>query len=271
MTEWTFRFEREGFYHEIVNSPSMQRNVLLTIALVAMLALAGCTGGTGPAGDQTTTTTQTATYAPGVNASGVTDAPTLSTAYANALANASDTVSQNYTATFENGSTYVQSTLDGDVESTTHYNLTAAQSGSATTYYTPANDSTVYTRTVADGNASVGVDSETAAKRFAKLGVVNDDFVYLTFASAAETNATLQNGTTHLTASGFTVTTSHGLSNVSDTQATALVEVDGTITNLRVSYTATVDGDPVHVVRTWTYDVETASVSTPSWVNQAGE
>ncbi|GGL61083.1 hypothetical protein [Halocalculus aciditolerans] len=252
----------------------MRRKVLLTVALVAVLALAGCTGGTGPAANNTTTSdAASATYAPGVNETGVTSAPALSTAYADALSNTSYAVSQNTTVAFENGTTDVQTTLDGNVASKTHYNLTDAQTGasvsdSATTYFTPANDSAVYTRTVADGNASVGVDSEPAASRFGKLGVVDDDFVYLTFASADETNATIEDDATHLTASGFTVTTHHGLANVTDTQATAVVQADGTLTSLSVTYTATADGEPVHVTQTWSYDTD-ASVAAPSWTDQA--
>lgn len=253
----------------------------LSVTLVVLVVCtAGCGGVVSDAGSPTP---ERLDAPPGVEASGVTDPATLTSAHGSVLSNRSYTTTQTTTVTFDNGTVYAEWVRNATVASRDHYLFDSERRGPGTpvgygsrvAFY--ADDETTQQLVVSwDGTRDVrrepvgfiGQDDPfDGLPRQRDLG--RENIVYQLLASAETQTVESQpnNGCYRITVDGATPTTLPFVADAGPANATVHVTPDGVVTDLVVSYTATVDGEPVRVRRVVRYDeIGTATVDRPEWV-----
>jgi len=189
-----------------------------------------------------------------------------------------ESYSTNHTTrvTFTNGTVYAEITRSGTVVDGDHYLIAVEDRGSRAptgkgprvAYY--AADETVQKLTVGwNGNRSVSPVRGDLPSPIQRFGFSDDDRIYQLLVSANETRVT-PNGAgveTEIGLSGAEPLNFPLVSNRSSANVILRVSSEGVVTELVVSYTATVDGEPVRVRTIVRYDeVGTASVERPDWV-----
>jgi hypothetical protein len=253
----------------------------LSVTLVVLVVCtAGCGGVVSDAG---TSTPEPPDAPPGVEASGVTDPTALTSAHGSVLSNRSYATTQTTTVTFDNGTVYAERVRNATVASGDHYLLASQERGSRTpvgygarvAFY--ADDETTQ-QLVVSWNGTRDVRREPVGfvgqdnpfdglPRQRDLG--RENIVYQLLASAETQTVELQpaDGRYRIAVDGATPTALPFVADAGPANATLHVTPDGVVTDLVVSYLATVGGEPVRVRTVVRYDkVGTATVERPDWV-----
>lgn len=246
----------------------MQRTALQLLAVACLVALAGCTGALSGGGDGPTL--DDVSYPPGVSENG-TNVSALADAHSTALENRSFTLSANSTV---NSSVTNQSVrLDARVgQNRDDVLVNASMMGQQmTTYLTAAKR---YARVVVDGEVSYQATERTPDA----VRLVSSSFTgerYLTqfggVGNFTPTDARDVNGTTLvvLRADGSNVTASEQ-ANVTDYDATLLVDEEGVVRSLTVEATSTRDGLQYRTEFSMEIsNVGETAVAEPAWLDEA--
>jgi hypothetical protein len=251
----------------------MQRNALQLLAIAALVALAGCTGGLSGAGDPAdgTPTLEEVSYPAGVSANG-TNVSALAEAHAAALENRSFTLSAD---TAVNTSMMNQSArfdaAVGQHHDTVRVNGTVM--GQRVSVYLTAEKR--YARYGTDGEVSYRATERTAdvprlvpSSSFTGAGYL-DRFGGV--ANATPTGVRERNGTTLivLRADGSNATAT-AEANVTDYNATLLVDQRGVVHSLTVETTSVRDGQRFRTAFSMELsNVGATTVPEPAWLDEA--
>lgn len=255
------------------------------VAVACLVVLAGCgglsaTGTPAPATETGTavvdshTPTPEAVFPPGVTRSGVDDPEALATAHGSTLSTAAYTTNHTTTVTFENGTVYAATTRTATVADDRRYLATVTQRGARTpvgfaqrvSYY--ADGESLRRQVVGwNGTATVQPREESPRDALARLGVADDDRVYQLLSSATTTAVSAADGDGALVIelTGASPAAPSFVTDASLATATLTVTGEGVVTDLTVTYDATVDGEPVTVETSVRYTVDGASVDPPEW------
>ncbi|GAA0643850.1 hypothetical protein GCM10009019_02100 [Salarchaeum japonicum] len=236
-----------------------------------MLALAGCggTGGSTTAPTTNTTTTQASVdYPPGVTAAGVESGFDLTDAHAEALRTSDYEVTE-ITSVRVNGSgyeAYMQTTkASGDTLSASRgYSATPPGNDySSVAFWSNATTGTVqYTHD--DGNtttATVGGPGDTDLVRTPDQW---SEYLYTLLAAGQLEVSETDDGNVELRATdAVNVSTEYGEAATETLSAT--VTPNGFVTDISVSYTTTIDGEPATVSKQFTFERGDVTVTKPAW------
>ena len=245
-----------------------------TILIVVLVFLSGCGG-------------QIVANSPGATPDSVTPSPSgvsetnvepleLANTHGSTLSEESYRTNHTTRVTFTNGTVYTEITRSGTVVDGDHYLIEVEDRGSRAptgkgprvAYY--AADETVQKLTVGwNGNRSVSPVRGELPSPIQRFGFGNEDRIYQLLVSANETRVTTD-GTgeeTEIALSGAESLDFPLVSNSSSANVTLRVSSGGVVTDLVVSYTATVGDEPVRVRTVVRYDeIGTATVERPEWV-----
>lgn len=244
-------------------------------ALALLVLLAGC-GGAVSSGDATTATDTTTTpLPPGVNETGVVPQD-LANAHGSSLSGTAYEVNYTTRVTYANGTVYAAISRSGSVAASDHYTATVEQRGAWTpvgvgprvAYYADG-DTTRRLIVGWDGSESVSPPREASAVVVERLGLVDDDRLYQLLVSAESVEvspAPANDGPTVIRLAGAQPIAPSYVSDPGSANATLRVNADGVVTELTVTYGATVDGERVRVQTTVRYDaLGEATVERPEW------
>lgn len=247
----------------------MRRKALLLIAVGCLVALAGCSGAlSSSSGDDATL--EDVSYPDGVSENG-TNVSALAAGHSAALENSSFTLSIESTQNTSAGNRSVRMdaamTADRD---RLRANLTAAQR-SISLY---ATEDEQFRRTVADGEPSYRVSNRTPrGMQFIPPSYSGARYVeqFGSLANFTPSDVREVDGTTLivLTANESAVDAPEGV-NVTDYDATILVDEQGTIHRISVEAETTQNDQKAHIAFSMNVsDVNETSVDEPNWLDEA--
>lgn len=220
---------------------------------------------------------------PGMEASSVTDPTALTSAHGSVLSNRSYTTTQTTTVTFDNGTVYVERVQNATVAGPDNYHLSATQGGTRTpvgygsrvAFYVDG-DTERQLVVEWDGNRTVRQEpvgfvgrDDSFGRLLQRRDIGNEGTVYQLLASAETRTVESQpaDGRYRIAVDGATPTALPFVADAGPANVTLHVTPDGVVTDLVVSYPATVGGEPVRVRRVVRYgEVGTATVERPDWV-----
>jgi hypothetical protein len=277
------------------------RKTILVVLCAAAVVLAGCNG-LALGGDETSTRTVTPAavptdeptptpvprLAPGLTGEGVTDAFALGEAHVATLDDTSYTMQENFSVTYRNGTDHRRYGIVARLAANdSKYFMTRSVSGSqiydeGTVVYSVWSNGTRPIRAqTANGNTTYnvprGADREPLPPNRVGFTPTNREQMYGLFGSV-ETSVTgreRRNGTTlyHVEATNVTNPTAfEGAKRRNPTNLTLVAHIDsaGLVRELRLNYTATLNGSPVHVHRHVRYTkLGNTTVERPPWYDEA--
>ncbi len=248
--------------------------------VVLVVCTAGCGGVVSDAGSPTP---ERLDAPPGVETNGVTDPTALTSAHGSVLSSRSYTTTQTTTVTFDNGTVYVERVQNATVAGPDNYHLSATQGGTRTpvgygsrvAFYVDG-DTERQLVVEWDGNRTVRQEpvgfvgrDDSFGRLLQRRNIGNEGTVYQLLASAETRTVESQpaDDRYRIAVDGATPTALPFVADAGPANATLHVTPDGVVTDLVVSYTATVGGEPVRVQTVMRYEeIGTATVERPDWV-----
>lgn len=248
------------------------------VAVTLLVLLAGCGGvvsSSTPTTDATAATDGTTTpLPPGVNETGVVPQE-LANAHGSSLSGAAYEANHTTQVTFTNGTVYATVSRSGSVAAGDHYTAAVEQRGARTpvgvgprVVYHADGDTAQRLAVGWDGSESVSPAREEPESVLERLGLADDDRLYQLLVSAESVDVSRADGdgsTVIRLADARPIAPSY-VSDAGPANATLHVADDGIVTELIVTYDATVDGERVRVRTTVRYDsLGEATVERPEW------
>lgn len=256
---------------------------LSVVVVVAVVLTAGC-GGVAVDTDGSAAADSLDTP-PGMEADRVTDPAALTSAHGTVLSNRSYTTAQATTVTFGNGTVYAEHVRNATVAGPDSYRLSVTQGGTRTpvgygsrvAFYV---DGDTERQLVVgwDGNRTVRQEpvgfvgrDDSVGRLLQRRDIGNEDSLYQLLASA-ETQTVepqAQQGRYRVVLGGVTPAAPSFVADAGPANATLHVTPEGVVTELVVTYTATVGDDSVRVRTVVQYDdIGTASVDRSEWAER---